>query len=102
SVPHYPDTDLVRNGSDETGGGMGPEYYDWAYEGTATYDPVDEPALFDPLEYDWDSEEGSESPDGGTRDSGPIEERIDRIGFFQIWPDNADYMTERWRDFTSA
>jgi len=102
SVPHYPDTDLVRDGSDETGEGMGPEYYDWAYEGEATYDPVDEPALFDPLEYDWASEEGSPSSDGGTRDSGPIEERIDRIGFFQIWPDNAGYMTDRWRDFTSA
>jgi len=102
SVPHYPNTDLVRDGSDETGEGMGPEYYDWAYEGAATYEPVEEPALFDPLEYDWADEEGSPASDGAVRDSGPIEERIDRIGFFQIWPDNADYMTDRWRDFTSA
>ena len=102
SVPHYPNRDLVRDGSDDTGEGMGPEYYDWAYEGEATYEPVDEPALFDPLEYDWADEEGEPSSDGGTRDSGPVEERIDRIGFFQIWPDNADYMTDRWRDFTSA
>jgi len=102
SVPHYPNRDLVRDGSDDTGEGMGPEYYDWAYEGEATYESVDEPALFDPLEYDWADEEGEPSSDGGTRDSGPVEERIDRIGFFQIWPDNADYMTDRWRDFTSA
>ena len=40
--------------------------------------------------------------DGGVRDSGPVEERIDRIGFFQIWPDNATYMLDRWEDFTTA
>ncbi len=102
SVPHYPNEELVRDGSDETGEGMGPEYYEWAYNGGTTYNAIDEPALFDPLEYDWADEEGEPSDDGGTRDSGPIEERIDRIGFFQIWPDNASYMTDRWRDFTSA
>jgi hypothetical protein len=102
SVPQYPNRELVRDGSDDTGEGMGPEYYDWAYEGEATYQAVEEPALFDPLEYDWADEEADSDPDGATRDSGPIEERIDRIGFFQIWPDNADYMTERWREFTSA
>jgi hypothetical protein len=102
SVPHYPNTELVRDGSDDTGDGMGPEYYDWAYEGGATYDAVDEPALFDPLSYEWADSEGEPADDGAVRDSGPIEERIDRIGFFQIWPDNASYMTEQWRDFTSA
>ncbi|WP_227738994.1 extracellular solute-binding protein [Halorientalis pallida] len=102
SVPHYPNTDLVRNGSDDTGEGMGPEYYDWAYEGQATYDPVDEPALFDPQSYDWADEEGEPSDEGGVRDSGTIEDRIDKVGFFQIWPDNASYMTDRWREFTSA
>lgn len=102
SVPQYPNKELVRDGSDDTGEGMGPEYYDWAYEGEATYQAVEEPALFDPLEYDWAEEEADPDPEGATRDSGPIEERIDRVGFFQIWPDSADYMTERWRDFTSA
>jgi hypothetical protein len=102
STPHYPNEELVRDGSDDTGDGMGPEYYDWAYNGTATYDAVDEPALFDPQSYDWSDEEGEPADDGAVRDSGPIEERIDRIGFFQIWPDNASYMTDRWRDFTSA
>jgi spermidine/putrescine-binding protein len=102
SVPHYPNTDLVRDGSDDTGEGMGPEYYDWSYRGERTYEAVDEPALFDPLDYDWADEEGEPASDGAVRDSGPIEERIDRIGFFQVWPDNADYMTDRWRDFTSA
>jgi len=102
SVPHYPNKGLVRDGSDDSGQGMGPEYYDWAYEGTATYQPVDEPALFDPQKYEWASEEGNPNSNGQTRNSGPIEQRIDRIGFFQIWPENADYMLERWSDFTSA
>jgi spermidine/putrescine-binding protein len=102
SVPHYPNTDLVREGSDDSGEGMGPEYYDWSYEGTATYESVDEPALFDPQEYEWSMEEGEPASDGAVRDSGPVEERIDRIGFFQIWPENATYMLDRWQDFTSA
>lgn len=102
SVPHYENTDLVRDGSDDSGEGMGPEYYDWAYEGQATYEAVDEPSLFDPQQYDWADEEGEPSSDGAERDSGPIEERFDNIGFFQIWPDEADYMIDRWQDFTAA
>lgn len=102
SVPHYPNKKLVRNGSDESGKGMGAEYYDWAYEGKRTYDAVDSPALFDPKSYDWSMEEGTPSSDGQKRDCGTIEERINRIGFFQIWPDNAQYMLKRWRDFRNA
>ncbi|ELY38974.1 spermidine/putrescine ABC transporter substrate-binding protein [Natronorubrum tibetense GA33] len=102
SVPHYENEELVRDGSDDSGEGMGPEYYDWAYRGEATYEEIDEPALFDPLDYDWSMEEGDPDSDGGTRDSGPIEERIDRIGFFQIWPSEADYMVSRWEDFQAA
>ncbi|MDW7538535.1 extracellular solute-binding protein [Haloferax volcanii] len=107
SVPHYPNQELVRTGSDESGEGMGPEYYDWAYEGESTYTPLSETqfeseALFDPMEYEWSMEEGDSASDGIARDSGPIEERIDRIGFFQIWPDNSEYMLSRWSDFTSA
>ncbi|MFC6734175.1 MULTISPECIES: substrate-binding domain-containing protein [unclassified Haladaptatus] len=102
SVPHYPNKELVRDGSDDSGEGMGPEYYDWAYEGKATYQSVDEPGLFDPQQYEWSMEEGSPASDGQVRNSGPVEERIDRIGFFQIWPSNADYMLERWKEFTSA
>ena len=102
STPHYENEELVREGSDETGDGMGPEYYDWAYRGEGTYEPVDEPALFDPIEYDWADEEGDPDPDGSVRDSGPIEERFDRTGFFQIFPDESEYMNSRWRDFLSA
>lgn len=102
SVPHYENEELVRDGSDESGDGMGPEYYDWAYRGESTYDPVDEPGLFDPQEYDWSDEEGSPDSDGNVRDSGPIEERFDRVGFFQIWPDEADYMQDLWGDFLAA
>ncbi|MBP2252447.1 spermidine/putrescine-binding protein [Halarchaeum solikamskense] len=102
SVPHYPNTDLVRDGSDDSGQGMGPEYYDWAYNGTGTYQSVENDALFDPQSYEWSMEEGEPADDGCVRDSGPISERIDRIGFFQIWPDNSSHMLERWREFTSA
>ncbi|MFC6722945.1 extracellular solute-binding protein [Halobium palmae] len=102
SVPHYPNKELVRDGSDSSGGGMGPEYYDWAYEGKKTYESVENPALFDPQSYDWSSEEGTPASDGQKRDCGSIQERIDRIGFFQIWPDNADYMLDRWQEFQSA
>jgi len=101
-TPNYPNKELVRDGSDETGEGMGPEYYDWAYEGKATYDPVDEPALFIPEEYDWSMEEGSPSNDGQVRDQGPISERIDRTGIFQIWPDNSEYLLDRWQEFEQA
>ena len=102
SVPHYPNTELLREGGDDSGEGMGPEYYDWAYEGTATYEPVDQPYLFDPLEYDWSDEEGEEHEDGQVRDSGAIDERIDRISFMQAWPDENEYMLERWSEFESA
>ncbi|WP_227380318.1 twin-arginine translocation signal domain-containing protein [Haladaptatus halobius] len=102
SVPQYPNTELVRTGSDESGQGMGPEYYDWAYRGERTYEPVEDPNLFDPQSYNWSMQEGNPSQNGQQRDSGPIEERINRIGFFQIWPSNADYMIQRWRDFESA
>ena len=102
SVPQYPNESLVREGSDETGQGMGPEYYDWAYRGSRTYDAVEDPYLFDPASYEWAMEEGDPSSDGQQRDSGPIEDRIDRISFFQIWPSNADYMLDRWSEFKSA
>lgn len=102
SVPHYPNKELVRNGEDETGQGMGPEYYDWAYEGTATYEPVEQPHLLDPLEYDWSMEEGEPHENGQVRDSGPIEERIDRVSFMQAWPDENEYMLDRWSEFEAA
>lgn len=102
SVPHYPNKELVRTGSDKTGHGMGPEYYDWAYKGQRTYEPVEDPYLFDPQAYDWSMSEGKPSPKGRKRDCGPIEERINRTSFFQIWPSNAEYMLERWRDFKAA
>lgn len=107
SVPHYPNKDLVRTGSDDSGEGMGPEYYDWAYEGEATYTPISETqfeseAMFDPQEYDWSMEEGTPADGGSVRDSGPIEERINRIGAYHNWPDNAEYLVQEWRDFESA
>lgn len=102
SVPQYPNTDLVRDGSDESGEGMGPEYYDWAYRGKQTYEDVENPDMFDPQQYDWSDEEGSPSSNGTKRDSGSIEDRIDRVGFFQIWPDNGQHMLDRWKEFKSA
>ncbi|MFH5802059.1 PotD/PotF family extracellular solute-binding protein [Haladaptatus sp. CMAA 1911] len=101
-TPNYPNKSMVRDGSDDTGKGMGPEYYDWAYEGKATYNKVDKPALFDPMNYDWSMKEGSPSKQGQVRDQGDIETRIDRTAIFQIWPDNADYLLEQWKQFKSA
>lgn len=102
SVPHYPNTDLVRDGEDETGSGMGPEFYDWAYEGERTYDAVDEPALFQPSNYDWDDEEGSPSSDGQQRDGGSIETRTDNVGTWYTWPDEGSYLSEQWTNFTGG
>jgi hypothetical protein len=47
-------------------------------------------------------EEGSPHNDGQVRDQGSISERIERTGIFQIWPDNADYLLERWEEFEQA
>jgi hypothetical protein len=102
SVPHYPNTSLVRDGEDETGAGMGPEFYDWAYEGKATYDAVDEPALFQPSKYEWSMEEGSPSSDGHTRDGGSIDTRTDNVGTWYTWPDEGSYLSEQWTNFTGA
>jgi hypothetical protein len=102
SVPHYPNTDLVRSGSDETGEGMGPEFYDWAYEGERTYEAVDEPFLFQPSEYDWSMEEGDPSSDGQQRDGGSVETRTDRVGTWYTWPDEGDYLSDRWTEFTGG
>ena len=102
SVPHYKNTDLVRDGEDDTGSGMGPEFYDWAYEGERTYDAVDEPALFQPSKYEWSSEEGEPSSDGSKRDGGSIETRTDRVGTWYTWPDEGDHLSERWTDFTGG
>lgn len=102
TTPNYVNTDLVRKGEDKTGKGMGAEYYDWAYRGKKTYESVDKPNLFSPDAYDWSWEEKKPAEDGAKRDCGTVDERINRIGFFQIWPDNATYMLDRWKDFKSA
>lgn len=102
SVPHYQNKSLVRTGEDETGEGMGPEFYDWAYEGKRTYEPVEEPALFQPGKYDWSMEEKEPSPEGQKRDGGSIETRTDNIGTWYTWPDTGGYLSEQWTKFTSA
>jgi len=102
AVPHYPNTDLVREGSDETGDGMGPEFYDWAYEGEKTYQAVDEPFLFDPTEYDWSMKEGEPDSDGVEYEADSIDKRNERVGVFQIFPDNGEYLTERWQEVSST
>lgn len=102
SVPTYKNKELVRDGKDETGTGMGPEFYDWAYEGKKTYDAVDEPTLFQPSKYDWSMEEKSPSKDGQKRDGGSIETRTDNVGTWYTWPDKGDHLSKRWTEFTSA
>ena len=101
-APNYVDTDLVRDGSDATGEGMGPEFYDWAYMGEATYEPVENPDLFDPGAYDWSMEEGSPNSDGQVRDGGHIEDRFERTTSMWIFPDNGPYLQEAWSRFRNA
>jgi len=101
-TPQFPNKELVRTGEDETGKGMGPEYYDWAHEGKATYQSIDKPFLFDPTKYDWSMEEGTPSPDGKKRDTGGIDEKVSRIRMVQIWPKTGGYMLQRWKEFTGA
>jgi|GEM_PF-1390910 len=102
SVPTYPNKDLIRDGSDETGQGMGPEFYDWAYEGKATYDAVDNPSMFQPDKYDWSMEEGEPDSNGQKRDGGSIGTRTDRVGTWYTWPDEGTHLQKRWKEFTSA
>ena len=101
-APNFVDTDLVRDGSDDTGEGMGPEFYDWAYEGKATYESVDNPDLFDPGAYEWSDEEGSPNSEGQVRDGGPIQDRLDRTTSMWIFPDNGSYLTQEWQRFRNA
>jgi hypothetical protein len=102
NVPHYPNTDLLRDGEDETGQGMGPEFYDWAYNGAATYDAVDEPALFQPQSYDWSTEEGESSSDGQQRDVGDIDSVTDSVGTWYTFPDAGNHLNERWTEFVAG
>ena len=101
-TPNYANEELVRSGSDQIGEGMGPEFYDWAFRGKKTYKTIEEPFLFDPAEYEWSMEEGSPASDGKPRDEGSISLRNDRIGYFQLYPENGDYLLEQWKQFTSA
>ena len=101
-VGHWSNDDIVRTGEDQTGKGMGAEYYDWAHKGTPTYEPIDNPALFVPEEYDWSFEEGEPDSEGQKRDGGALDKRVDKISVFQIFPPNGSYLLEKWNDFTSA
>lgn len=102
SVPTWPNSDLIRDGSDKTGQGMGPEFYDWAYMGKATYQAVDNPSMFQPSKYDWSMSEGSPSSNGQKRDEGSSESRVNRVGTWYTWPDQGDHLSKRWAEFTSA
>lgn len=102
AVPTYPNTDLLRDGEDETGEGMGPEFYDWAYRGEATYDAIDEPDLFVPLDYEWSSEEGEPSSEGQQRDVGDIDTVTDNVGTWYTFPDAGDHLNERWTEFVAG
>lgn len=102
NAANYPNRDLVRGGSDESGEGMGPEFYDWAFDGKATYEAVEDPYLFQPSEYEWSMEEGEPSSDGKVYERGSMEDRISRIGFSQVFPDNGVYLQEEWQAFNNA
>jgi hypothetical protein len=92
-VPHYP-ADLVREV-------MGPEFYDWGYEGQATYEAAEDP-LFLPDEYDWSMEEGEPHEDGAVQDRGSVEQLINTTGAEQRFPDNNDYLNQAWNEWQQA
>jgi hypothetical protein len=101
-TPNFVHEELVRDGEDATGPGMGPEYYDWSYQGEATYEAIDNPDLFQPSQYEWSMEEGDSSSDGKVRDGGSLQSRLDRTTSMWIFPDNGPYLQEEWNRFRSA
>ena len=40
--------------------------------------------------------------EGDLRDGGSLTERSAAIGVWHQWPDNYDYLTERWDEFLNA
>ena len=92
---------------------MGPEHYDWAYMGKATYKPTEEwfkemwpekgevpkriaDSLFLPEKYKWSKKEGKPHPEGKLREQGSVKDRIENTGFMLYWADYGDYYVEAW------
>jgi putative spermidine/putrescine transport system substrate-binding protein len=95
-TPNYLSSDIQS--------GMGPELWDWVYNGKATYQAEDpaKDALFDPIKYNWSSTAGTPSSSGNLKDCGSIQRRTAHVGVWGRYPHDAtDYFTQ-WNRFRSA
>ena len=94
---------------------MGPENYDWAFNGKRTYKPWTElytpypveeqriaEALFLPEFYTWSKTPGTPDPTGNPKEGGSMDKRHSRIGNFLIWPKAGTAWIEAWTDFKAA
>jgi spermidine/putrescine-binding protein len=98
--------------SDETKKALGPEYYDWTYQGKRTYKPLSQifpdksarvgNALFAPGKYSWSQNAGTPDANGALRWHGSVDNRIKNIGFPETWQTNGDYYFSAWNTFKSA
>jgi putative spermidine/putrescine transport system substrate-binding protein len=50
----------------------------------------------------WVGPEDRGIKEGDLRDGGSLAERSAAIGVWHQWPDNYDYVTERWDEFLNA
>jgi putative spermidine/putrescine transport system substrate-binding protein len=90
--------------SDEIKNGMGPEFWDWMYNGKSTYSSEDpaKDALFDPIAYNWSTQPGNPNPNGNFKDCGSIDRRTARVGVWGRYPHYADYYFQAWNRFRTA
>ncbi|TLX98473.1 MAG: hypothetical protein E6K96_00390 [Thaumarchaeota archaeon] len=90
--------------SQEIQSGMGPEFWDWVYNGKSTYQAEDatKDALFDPIAYTWATTSGTPSSSGNFKDCGSIDRRTARVGVWGRYPHNADYYFQAWGRFRTA
>ena len=90
--------------SQEIQSGMGPEFWNWVYNGKSTYlaEDATKDALFDPIAYNWSSTSGTPSSGGNFKDCGSIDRRTARVGVWGRYPHNADYYFQAWGRFRTA
>jgi hypothetical protein len=96
---------------------MGYEKWGWQYNGDPTYKSKDDAikdiwpdkpeflalpdklknGLFVPDMYHWNTGKGTPDPNGILKDHGAYEDCMrNQVGFLSEYPDNIDYMVERW------
>jgi hypothetical protein len=83
---------------------MGPEFWDWVYNGKSTYTAEDatKDALFDPIAYNWSKSSGTPNSGGNFKDCGSIARRTASVGIWGRYPHKADYYVQAWGKFRTA